>query len=376
MALLAKFDEYSDEPADAPAALSLDAYLGPVERIAVFRALGLGDLICATPALRALKHRFPHASITLIGQPWAAAFATRLSSLDGFIAFPGHPDLPEPMSEPDGWPRFLAQTHAHGFDLLLQLHGNGRLSNALVAQMGARHVSAFHEPHRLPPEPVLGLPWPMSGSEAQRLLGLIQVFGVAPHADDLKLEFPLRPGDWQAAQARMRLRGKLSWVHRPYVIIHAGAQLPSRRWPVERFALVAQALQARGYAILLTGTAAEAGIGSQLEAALGGPCVNLVGQTSLWTLGALIQRAALLVCNDTGVSHIAAALGTRSVVISCGADVARWSPAHHGLHRVLWSDQPCRPCGDAVCPHQHECAMAVEAAEVIDATQTMLPEAA
>ena len=81
-------------------------------------------------------------------------------------------------------------------------------------------------------------------------------------------------------------------------------------------------------------------------------------------LGALIARARLVVANDTGVVHIAAALGTPSVVVSAGADVARWRALDHSRHTVLWAATPCRPCGHRSCPTAHECAHAVSAAHV------------
>jgi ADP-heptose:LPS heptosyltransferase len=81
-------------------------------------------------------------------------------------------------------------------------------------------------------------------------------------------------------------------------------------------------------------------------------------------LGALIERARLLVCNDTGVSHIAAALGTPSVVVSCGADVARWAPLAAERHVVVWEPLACRPCGYSQCPVGHGCAHAIEASQV------------
>jgi ADP-heptose:LPS heptosyltransferase len=133
----------------------------------------------------------------------------------------------------------------------------------------------------------------------------------------------------------------------------------------ERFAAVADRLADNGYTVVLTGTADEADVVAQVEAAMTAPAVNLAGRTDLWSLGALIECAQLLVSNDTGVSHIAAALRTRSVVVSSGADVARWAPLDHDLHRVVWRDVPCRPCGHAVCPTGHECAALVSVEDVL-----------
>jgi ADP-heptose:LPS heptosyltransferase len=142
---------------------------------------------------------------------------------------------------------------------------------------------------------------------------------------------------------------------------------------VARFAEVARALHEQGHALVLTGVAGERPLAQALQAALPrGACIDLLGQTDLWTMGALIKSARLLICNDTGVSHVAAALGTPSVVISCGADVSRWAPSDSERHRVLWSDQPCRPCANVECPTAHECAWDIAPASVLDAAQTLL----
>jgi ADP-heptose:LPS heptosyltransferase len=100
--------------------------------------------------------------------------------------------------------------------------------------------------------------------------------------------------------------------------------------------------------------------------------IDLAGKTTLGGLAALVARARLVVCNDTGVSHLAAALRTPTVVIASGSDTRRWSPVDRTLHRVLAHYPPCRPCSHRVCPTQHECALGVGAGDVITAVRRQL----
>jgi ADP-heptose:LPS heptosyltransferase len=123
---------------------------------------------------------------------------------------------------------------------------------------------------------------------------------------------------------------------------------------------------------VLTGTADERALVESLKAQIDAPVVDLCGRTTLWSLGALIEGARLLLCNDTGVSHVAAALGTRSVVVSSGADVARWSPLDRQRHQVLWHDTPCRPCAYRECPWGHPCAEGVSEQHVMRAVAQAL----
>jgi ADP-heptose:LPS heptosyltransferase len=332
------------------------------QRIVVFRALMLGDLLCAVPALRALRAGFPSAEITLVGLPWARALVQRLPHLiDDFMPFPGHPALPEGRCDVRALPDFLAQVQARRFDLAIQLHGSGGICNPLVALFGAHQMAGFAAPGvwTSPDDRELFCPWPQSGHEIERLLALTDHLGLPRRGT--ALEFPLDDDDRQALQTLWPDAGN----GRPYVCLHAGAQLPSRRWHPRRFAEVGDQLAERGFTVVLTGSQHEIGLAGDVAACMRHTPLNLCGHTTLWTLGALIEGAAAVVCNDTGVSHVAAALGRPSVVISCGSDPSRWAPLDTARHRVLAHPVACRPCTHANCPTAHECAEGIDAQQVL-----------
>ena len=147
--------------------------------------------------------------------------------------------------------------------------------------------------------------------------------------------------------------------------IHPGARLASRRWPAQRFAQVADGLAARGLRIVLTGSEQERDITQAVLMAMHAPALDMTGRTDLGALAALIAHARLVVCNDTGISHIAAGVATPSVIICSGADPGRWAPLDRQRHHLLYADVPCRPCAHAVCPIDHPCAKNISAEHVL-----------
>jgi ADP-heptose:LPS heptosyltransferase len=305
------------------------------QKVAVLRALALGDLLCAVPTLRALRHAWPNADISLIGLPWARAFVDRFPGyIDRFMEFPGWPGLPERQPLLAHIPNFLAAMQRERFDLAIQLHGSGTIVNSLVALFGARRTAGFYPPPYFCPDALTFAPWPEQGLEIHRLLALIEFLGLPRVGDELG--FPLADADHRRLELLLPPSG------RPFVVVHPGASVAERRWPAERFAAVADGLAEDGFDIVLTGVAAEREIIERVAVKMSHDALDLSGQTDLGTLGALVARAALVICNDTGISHVAAALKTPSVVISTGDNPARWAPINGRLHRVL-----CRASGVA-----------------------------
>jgi ADP-heptose:LPS heptosyltransferase len=308
-------------------------------RVAVFRALQLGDLLCAVPALRAVRTALPKSEIILIGLPWARSFVDRYAAyLDGFREFPGWPGLPEQPPQWEQIPGFLTRMQAEQFDLIMQLHGNGVLTNPLVVLLGARRTAGFCPPGGYRPDADLFLTYPDEGLEVRRLLKLVEFLGMPARGEHL--EFPVRGADRRALAA---LAGMQGLKPGRYVCIHPGASVRERRWPADRFAAVARALAGRGLRVILTGTGPEAGLTKQVACAAGVPCLDLAGRTDLGALAALLEGARLLVCNDTGVSHLAAALRTASVILSTGENPSRWAPVDRQRHHVLGGGWDVRP---------------------------------
>ncbi|WP_198420834.1 glycosyltransferase family 9 protein [Massilia atriviolacea] len=299
--------------------------------VVIFRALQLGDMLCAVPALRALRAAMPRARISLVGLPWAEQFACRFRRyIDEFIAFPGHAAFPEQPVRLAQLHDFYAGMRARRFDLALQMHGNGQYSNAVVRAFGARAMGGFGAVAGGTDECLI--PFPETGAEPLRLLALAT--GLGAPACGPQLEFPITGEDERALHASGVLR---TLAPGSYVCIHPGARSADKCWPAARFAAVADQLAIRaGLDIVLTGSPAEAPLTAAVARLMRRAPVDAAGPLSIGAMAALMSRARLLICNDTGVSHIAAALRLRSVVIFSKADMRRWAPLDQQLHRCLW----------------------------------------
>jgi ADP-heptose:LPS heptosyltransferase len=308
------------------------------ERIAVFRALQLGDLINSVPASRALRAAFPRAQITLIGLPWARTFVERYHPiLDGFISFPGYPGLPEQEPDLNAFPGFIEEMQSSKFDLLIQMHGSGHITNRLIAFWGARQTAGFYEPRDYCPDREAFMPYPDHEPERWRHLRLMEFLGLPLHGD--ALFFPLRAQDWRELE---ELRDQHGFGDH-YVCIHPGARKPERRWPIENFAAVGDGLALLGYQVIITGSGEEAQLAEALADHMVAPAVNLAGKTSLGGIAALLSGTRLLVSNDTGVSHVATAVKAPSLILFSAPDYDRWAPADAQLHKIILNASTVTP---------------------------------
>ena len=303
-----------------------------LERVAVFRALGgLGDFLCSVPALRSLRAALPKTEIVLVGLPTAQPLVDRFSHyLDGLLEFPGCPGLPEQRPRLLELPGFLAEAQAQHFDLAIQMHGSGVLTNPLTVLVGAKHSAGFFLPDHYCPDPERFLPYLSQESEVRRYLRLLEFLGISTQGE--ALEFPLHEVDRQAGSA---LQSTYALYPNRYFCIHPGASVIDRCWRPEYFAAVADAVAQRGFQVVLTGSAVELPLTRSVARLMQADSINLAGCTDLGALAALLQGARSLVCNDTGVSHLADALQVPSVVVFTGSDLDRWAPLNRLLHRVV-----------------------------------------
>jgi ADP-heptose:LPS heptosyltransferase len=321
-----------------------------VSKIAVLRANALGDFIFSLPALDALRAGYPNAQLTLLGAPWHAEFlAGRPGPVDRVLVVPALPGIREPVAEDPGPPlaEFLEAARAEHFDLALQLHGGGRHSNPLVAELGARVTAGLRAPDAVPLE--RWLRYDYYQPEVFRYLEVAGLVGAAPVGWQPRLE----PTEADLVEAK-RVAGAPAGLR---VALHPGATDPRRRWPPARFAAVGDALYDAGAEVLVTGARAEHEVVRKVLLGMRRPARAVLGELSIGGLAGLYAGCRLVVSNDTGPLHLAQAVGAATVGVYWVGNMINGGPTYRARHRPLisWTVH-CPACGqDCVrrerCPH-------------------------
>jgi len=289
----------------------------------VLRALGLGDLLTALPALHALRAAFPGHRLVLAA-PRELAPLAELSGAVGAVA--------------DTAPLAALEPALAGADLAVNLHGRGPQSHRVLLETRPRRLVAFE--HHEVPESHGGPAWRADEHEVTRWCRLLAESGIP--SDPARLELPA-PADETLGESGLTARGAAQGA----TLIHPGSASPARRWPPERFAAVACAERAEGRPVVVTGSRAETGLAECVARGAGLPDeAMLAGATDLLGLAAAVAAADRVVCADTGVAHLATALGTPSVVLFGPTSPQHWGPPlARSLHRALWTGRSGDPHG-------------------------------
>lgn len=305
-------------------------FAGNLQKIAIFQALQLGDMLCAIPAIRALRTVFPDAHITLLGLPWQASLLTRFPGyFDDFVAFPGYPGLQEQEPSIEAFPAFLTAMQQQQFDLVLQLQGDGAVVNPMLTLLNGRYTAGYWRREDYCPDPALFLEYPEHVNEIERHLLLMQHLGIPSQGKEL--EFPIIQEDEDAF-----VDLQLPLTPGEYICIHPG----SRQWPAEMFASLADHYASLGWQIVLTGTKEEIPLTLEIAGHMQYTVLNVAGITTDGSLAVLVNHARALFSDCSDTSHIAAALQTPSIVLSMEGESERWGPLNKQLHYTIdWTNE-------------------------------------
>ncbi len=348
------------------------------ERVLCVRLDNMGDVLMTTPAIRAIRVAKPSRRITLLGSSSGVRVAEHVQEIDATIHYEA-PWVKNARTDGSGTDvdRALVEALAsHRFDaaVIFTAYSQSPIAAALVCRMAGIPLRLAHcreNPYLLLTDWVPETePAQQVRHEVDRQLDLVAAF--APRPGDLRLSFRVLAPDRAKLAAKLREVGVDPAAAR--IVVHPGASAPSRRWPAGHFAQALRELAQRQHReIVLTGDASEAALVAEVIAQAGNPARahDLAGRLTLGELGALLEGADLLVANNTGPVHIAAALGTLVV------DLYALTNPQHGPWRVpahvLNRDVPCRNCYKSVCPNGTQaCLAGVAPREMVDAALALL----
>lgn len=285
---------------------------GPDPRtVLVVRALGLGDALVSVPGLRGLRRRYPAARLVLAGPAAVSGWLRELGVVDAVLPAAGLAPL-----SPDLLVRAVAASPhvlTEPVDLAVNFHGNGPQSTAALHSLHPGRVLAFAGP-QYPDGPA----WDLDEHDVDRWIRLVAEVGAPCRREDLVL------GDVGDARGRT-------------VVVHPGAASGARRWPASRWARVVGDLVDAGREVVVTGGPGEGDLCAEVAAGGGRGARDLSGALDLPALADLVGRAALLLCGDTGVAHVATATRTPSVLLFGPSRPNQWGPVVDAdRHAVLW----------------------------------------
>ena len=344
----------------------------------------LGDVLMTTPALAAIRETLPDARITLLASPSGAALAPHLPQVDAVIAYrapwvkqpPGAHDQEAACVDADA--RLIERLSARRFDaaIVFTTCTQSALPAALSCRLAGIPLRLAHSrenPYALLTDWVAETDAIGDGMRHEVARQLALVASVGFQTADERLRFALDAAAAARVQAEMRRAG-LDPARR-YVVVHPGATAASRRYPAELFGHAADRIATQsGRAVVFSGDAGEVALIEQARRAMTTPSWSLGGRLDLGALAALIAGADLLVANNSGPVHIAAALGTPVVDL-----YALTNPQHTPWQvpaRVLSHDVPCRNCLKSICPEgHHDCLRKVEPRAVAAAALELIASA-
>ena len=313
---------------------------GRPELIAL-RALKLGDLLVAVPAIHGLRRAHPDHRFVLAVPGWLEPIVDLIEGVDALLPTPGLDDrLPVAPGR---------------VDIAVNLHGSGPESRRLIDALDA-NTAMVHRVSEI--DGVRGgdprMPaWRDDVSERERWVRLVRAYGVAADSDDVALLPPARPPVVVGAS-----------------VLHVGAFYGSRRWPIDRFAAVALELHERGHRIVFTGSAAERDRATAVARTAGLSDESiLAGRLDLGEFAAVIERARLVVSADTGAAHLASAYHRPSVVLFGPAAPEHWGPPP-GPHAVL--TDASRRRGDTFSDSPDPALLAVDVPDVLASVERVL----
>ena len=335
-----------------------------IERVVVRGVNWVGDAVMTVPALRELRRLLPGARLTLATRPWAEGIFAGADFLDDLLV------TRHDSGKASAALREAREWRSRRFDLAVLLPN--AFAPALIAALARVPLRLGYATQGRGPlltHRVAVPEWRGSRHEVFYYLNLVAELGRSLHgtppAEPRELEPRLGVAGADLAEARRLLREGGARPGRPLVALCPGStNSRAKRWPAERFAALADMLAERaGAEIVLVGAAEESDITEEVARRMHARPVVLTGRTTLAQTAAVLKASDLLVTNDTGPAHVAAAVGC-PVVVVFGPTEPRTTRPFSATAEVVRRPPDCAPCMLRDCPIDHRCMTAVTPEDV------------
>ena len=327
-------------------------------KILIVAPAWIGDAVLAQPLFKRLHERHPDLTLAVLAPPWTHALFARMPEVDITVTSPfGHGELA------------LKRRYALGRSLAAQRYDQAIvLPNSFKSALIPRFAGI---PMRtgFVGEARWGLLNDARRLDKQALPLMVERFALLAEDAGNPPKHPLAAARLKVddAQCRATLAKLGLAIKRPVAVLCPGAEFgPSKRWPPDYFSELARKLSAAGLDVWLAGSANDAAIGDRIARDGGNSCVNLCGKSTLAEAIDLLSCAALVVSNDSGLMHIAAALDKPLIAIY-GSTTPPFTPPLSARARIIKLDLPCSPCFKRECPLGHfNCMMQLSPQQVWD----------
>jgi ADP-heptose:LPS heptosyltransferase len=312
--------------------------------VLVVRADNLGDVVLATPAIRALRRAAPHAVVDLLASPVGARVAPMIPGVRDVLTVSaswqqaGVP--PRPVAELAGEEhRLVERIRAGNYDAMIVFTSHSQ-SPWPVAHIGMLAGVGLRAVHSAEFGGAVATHWvtppPAGTHQVDRCLHLLAALGVPSAGTELELAIPDLPMP-------------------AGVLLAPGGSCPSKRYPAPGFARVARLLADAGHAVRVTGSPAERALVDEVVAGAAHPMVEPLGEVGVPALAAAVAAADVVVCNNSGCLHLADAAGTPVVCTYAGTEARTEMPPRSAPAALLGRRVPCSPCRQFRCPYHQEC---------------------
>jgi heptosyltransferase-2 len=340
----------------------------PEQRALIVAPSWIGDAIMAQPLFARIKAREPDLTLEALAPPWVGPVLSRMPEISRVIENPfAHGELA------------LKKRWALARDLARQGYRRAYLLPNSLKSALIPFFARIPERVGFTGEGRFGLINRRHALDSAKLPRMVERFAQLAEAPGAELPRPIAyprlvstPEQQTAALAALGLEKPQGLV-----AFCPGAEYgPAKRWPVEHFAALAEALAGRGYTVWLLGSGKDKPVGEAIVDLAGlssGACRNLCGVTALPQAVDLMALAKLVVCNDSGLMHVAAAL-KRPVVALFGSSSPAFTPPLSDQAAVLRLGLSCSPCFERQCPLGHmDCLTKLEPARALAACLGYLP---